>query len=192
MGRLGWSAHECLGYSFSIVHVRCRRLLQPHVYVYAIHVLMVYLFIVSSDLPVFYLLINLLANGAMQTDADAHLFVCCDSVAVDMIAYSNHRYLLLSPNFHISLTNVVGVYGNGQGCFDRLHQVQIGAKRRQWPTARGGASWSNGERQGCRTGAVLCEWGDQFYQIAYDNVMTWICFPHCWPFVRGIHRWLVD
>ena len=24
------------------------------------------------------------------------------------------------------------------------------------------------------------------------DVMTWPCFLHCWPFVRGIHQWLVD
>ena len=26
----------------------------------------------------------------------------------------------------------------------------------------------------------------------HDDVMIWKCFPHYWPFVRGIHRSLVD
>ena len=26
----------------------------------------------------------------------------------------------------------------------------------------------------------------------HDEVMTWECFPHYWPFVRGIHQSLVD
>ena len=28
--------------------------------------------------------------------------------------------------------------------------------------------------------------------FVYDDVMTWKCYPHCWPFARGIHRSPMD
>ena len=27
-----------------------------------------------------------------------------------------------------------------------------------------------------------------YQTLIYDDVMEWKCFPHNWPFVRGIHR----
>ena len=34
------------------------------------------------------------------------------------------------------------------------------------------------------------QWEHKFEQIGrdHDDVMTWLCCPHYWPFVRGIHR----
>ena len=32
---------------------------------------------------------------------------------------------------------------------------------------------------------------DKKNEAFYDDVMTWKCFSHCWPYVRVIHNWLV-
>ena len=32
-------------------------------------------------------------------------------------------------------------------------------------------------------------WG-HWYQSCHDDVIKWKHFPRCWPFLRGIHRWI--
>ena len=32
----------------------------------------------------------------------------------------------------------------------------------------------------------------QFWVMIHNDLMTWKCFQHYWPFVRGNHQWLVS